>query len=74
MVITIADVWSTYYKYMPGINYFIEIVKPHHYLMRQLILLSGNIITGESHRSHRTGGGGAGILHTLLTRDKINKL
>lgn len=40
MVITIADVWSTYYKYMPGINYFIEIVKPHHYLMRQLILLS----------------------------------
>lgn len=25
---------------MPGINYFIEIVKPHHYLMRQLSLLS----------------------------------
>ena len=25
---------------MPGINYFIEIIKPHHYLMRQLILLS----------------------------------
>ena len=42
--------------------------------MRQLMLLSGNITTGESHRSHRSGGGGAGILHTLLTRDKINKL
>lgn len=23
---------------MPGINYLIEIIKPHHHLMRQLIL------------------------------------
>lgn len=41
--------------------------------LRQLMLLSGSITTGESHRSHRTGRGRAGILHTLLTRDKINK-